>query len=133
MRQALETCFFQDSFSGGRGGVRRVWNSLCIAHTLIPGCVFLSLQLSIRVCIPCALGCDSIICICGHVFCWSELVKNRNMRVANAFRDAHPEDTARVASQIIRRGPPPHATNADAQQVHFISLFQLSALLSVNI
>ncbi|CAM9779774.1 unnamed protein product [Ectocarpus fasciculatus] len=55
-------------------------------------------------------GCDSISCVCGHDFDWSELVAARHRRIADAFRDAHPEDTGREAAQIIRRGPP---TSAD--------------------
>ncbi|CAB1120973.1 unnamed protein product [Ectocarpus sp. CCAP 1310/34] len=51
-------------------------------------------------------GCDSISCVCGHYFNWSELVAARRTRIADAFRDAHPEDTGRAAAQIIRRGPP---------------------------
>ncbi|CAB1097935.1 unnamed protein product [Ectocarpus sp. CCAP 1310/34] len=51
-------------------------------------------------------GCDSISCVCGHCFNWSELVAARHRRIVDAFRDAHPEDTGRAAAQIIRRGPP---------------------------
>ncbi|CAM9511718.1 unnamed protein product [Ectocarpus sp. 4 AP-2014] len=51
-------------------------------------------------------GCDSIRCVCGHDFGWSELVAARHRRIADAFRDAHPEDTGRAAAHIIRRGPP---------------------------
>lgn len=31
---------------------------------------------------------------------------DRNMQVANAFRDAYPDNTERVAAETIRRGPP---------------------------
>ncbi|CAM9241987.1 unnamed protein product, partial [Hapterophycus canaliculatus] len=57
-------------------------------------------------------GCDSITCICGRNFSWSKLVNDRQMMVANAFRDAHPEDTGRAAVQIIRRGLPSAASPA---------------------
>lgn len=37
------------------------------------------------------------------------------MQVANAFRDAYPDDTERVAAEFIRRGPPAAGTDAEEQ------------------
>ncbi len=51
-------------------------------------------------------GCDSITCICGRSFSWTQLVSDRFRGLANAFRDAFPENTRRLAAEITRRGPP---------------------------
>eukprot|EP00903_Cladosiphon_okamuranus_P020276 g18607.t1 len=60
-------------------------------------------------------GCSSITCICGQSFNWHELVEDRNLQVANAFRDAYPDNTGRLAAEIIRRGPPAAGTEAVEQ------------------
>lgn len=80
----------------------------CFAFEMVP----ISLHLSIA-----TTGCDSISCVCGHDFYWSELVAARHRRIADAFRDAYPEDTGRAAAQIIRRGPPTAADLGAGPQV----------------
>eukprot|EP00903_Cladosiphon_okamuranus_P020275 g18606.t2 len=57
-------------------------------------------------------GCDAITCICGYDFDWSVLVHNR---LAETFRDAYPDDTERLAAEIIRRGPPTVGTEGVEQ------------------
>ena len=61
-------------------------------------------------------GCNAITCICGYNFSWHQLVQDRNRQVADAFRDAYPENTARLAAEMIRRGRPAAGAEAAEQQ-----------------
>lgn len=51
-------------------------------------------------------GCNSITCVCGTNFDWSQLIHQRNVRSTELFRIAHPDDPARTAVDIFRRGGP---------------------------